>query len=182
LQQGEVRPVGEDRPHAVDVRLVAATHRDLPKEVAAGRFREDLFYRLDVIHIHVPPLRERREDIDPLIDHFLRKYAERFGVLEARIGARTRAELASREWRGNVRELEHAIERIVALTGDEPSVEGEAPASEEPLGLRERVEAFERGLIAEELQRASGNRSEAARRLKMGRVTLIDKIKKYGLS
>jgi DNA-binding NtrC family response regulator len=181
LQQGEVKPVGEDRTHQVDVRMIAATHRDLAKEVAAGRFREDLFYRLDVVHIHVPPLRERREDIEPLIDHFLRKYAERFGVLEARIGAKTRAELAGREWRGNVRELEHAVERIVALSGDDG---GDVPLERSgggDLGLREKVEAFERGLIESELERAGGNRSEAARRLKIGRVTLIDKIKKYGL-
>jgi two-component system response regulator HydG len=182
LQQGEVKPVGEDRAHLVDVRLLAATHRDLEKEVAAGRFREDLYYRLDVVHIQVPPLRERREDIDPLIDHFLKKHAERFGVLGAKLGAKTRAELASREWRGNVRELEHAVERIVALSGDEPEEEASAEAeTPEELGLRERVEAYERALIEAELKQAGGNRSEAARRLRIGRVTLIDKIKKYGL-
>jgi DNA-binding NtrC family response regulator len=187
LQQGEVKPVGADRVESVDVRMIAATHRDLKQEVAAGRFREDLFYRLDVVHIHVPALRERREDIEPLIDYFLRKYAERFGVLEATIGAKTRAELASREWRGNVRELEHAVERIVALFGEDSEdqtgdlVSTVSSENKGALGLRERVDAFERALIDEELKRNGGNRSSAARSLKVSRVTLIDKIKKYAL-
>ena len=185
LQEGEVRPVGEDRPRRVDVRIIAATHRDLQEEALAGRFREDLFYRLHVVVIHIPPLRERPEDIDPLLDHFLGKYSQRFGLPRCQLGPAVRARLHSLEYRGNVRELENTVERMVALSGggllDEDELQEQEPSLDDPLGLKERVEAFERGLIREELRRCGGNRSEAARQLKIGRVTLLDKIKKYAL-
>jgi two-component system, NtrC family, response regulator HydG len=190
LQTGEVKPVGEDRAARTDVRILAATHRDLQAEVAAGRFREDLFYRLHVVVIHLPPLRDRREDIDPLIDHFLHKHAERFGLPRGTLLPALRAELAGREYRGNVRELSNLIERAVALAPEDgridsldlPGGETTADASGEGLGLKERVDAFERGLILEELRRCSGNRSEAARRLRIGRVTLLDKLKRHGIT
>ena len=186
LQEGEVRPVGEDRARQVDVRLVAATHRDLQSEVDAGRFREDLFYRLHVVVIQIPPLRDRPEDIDPLVDHFLDKYARRFGLPACQLGPATRARLRSQEYRGNVRELENTIERMVALSGGGQLGDGDLPGAgadqDTPgLGLRQRVEAFERGLVLEQLKRCGGNRSETARQLKIGRVTLLDKIKKYGI-
>lgn len=181
LQEGEVRPVGEDRPVKVDVRIIVATHRDLAAEVSAGRFREDLYYRLNVVTLEVPPLRARREDIGPLIDHFLRKYGERFGLRDLVVSPRLRSDLESREWRGNVRELENTIERMMALSdGVALGEPGEAPL-DAPLGLKERVEAFERGLILEALRAANWNRSEAARKLGVGRVTLLDKLKKYGI-
>jgi len=189
LQTGEVKPVGEDRAVRVDVRILVATHRDLQAEVAAGRFREDLFYRLNVVVIHLPPLRERREDIDPLLDHFLHEYARRFGLSRCALGPGLRAELQGREYRGNVRELQHLVERAVALAPADGNIEslelesgGGAGVEEAPLGLKERVEAFERGLLREELRRCGGNRSEAARRLRIGRVTLLDKLKKYGIA
>ena len=121
LQDGEIRPVGGNRAIKVDVRIVAATNKDLAAEVAEGRFREDLFYRLAVIPIHLPPLRERPEDIPPLVEAFLRKHA-RSGAHRAR--RRTRSSGSSRSpWRGNVRELENAIERALALAdGDEIDV------------------------------------------------------------
>lgn len=182
LQEGEVRPVGEDRVHRVDVRIIAATHDDLAQAVERGRFREDLYYRLKVVTIEVPPLRERPEDISPLIDHFLEKYSERFGARPPPMPPALRAELESRPWRGNVRELENAIERLVALSDDHRLGDLESDPTAAPLGLKERVEAFERGLIAVALRAAGGNRSEAARRLGVGRVTLLDKLKKYGLA
>ena len=185
LQEGEVRPVGEDRPRPVDVRIIAATQRDLKKLVSAERFREDLFYRLNVVPVHLLPLAERPEDIDPLLDHFIRRHAQRFGIETPRLGAALRAQLSARPWPGNVRELENTLERLVALcsgpeldAADLDEALGEAP---NPLGLRERVEAFERELLRQELERVGGNRSEAARRLGIGRVTLLDKIKKYDL-
>jgi DNA-binding NtrC family response regulator len=188
LQEGEVRPVGQDRAQKVDVRIIAATHRDPQKEVEAGRFREDLFYRLHVVVIPIPPLRERAEDLDPLIDHFLLKHADRFGLPACRLSPAVRASLLAREYRGNVRELENTVERLVALSSggliEELDLGDELEASaapEETAGLRSRVEAFERRLIVEELSRCGQNRSEAARRLEIGRVTLLDKIKKYGI-
>ncbi|HSA24639.1 MAG TPA: sigma 54-interacting transcriptional regulator, partial [Myxococcota bacterium] len=187
LQEGRVRPVGEDQEEAVDVRVLAATHRSLQEEVRAGRFREDLFYRLHVVRIHLPPLSERPEDIPPLIDHFLRKHAERFGLGEVRLTPEVRDQLRRGVYPGNVRELEHRIERLVALSpgGDIQAADLQAAdatsGQEEALGLKERVEAFEKGLLAAELRRTGGNRSEAARRLRIGRVTLLDKLRKYGL-
>jgi DNA-binding NtrC family response regulator len=189
LQEGRIRPLGEDREEAVDVRLVAATQRNLQAEVQAGRFREDLFYRLDVVRIHIPPLSERLEDIPPLVEHFLRKHAERFGLGVIRLAPPVRERLVKGVYPGNVRELEHRIERLVALAPSERIGEQDLgllePGPGQPeaeLGLRERVEAFERGILSAELRRASGNRSEAARRLRIGRVTMLDKMKKYGLS
>jgi two-component system response regulator HydG len=185
LQEREVRPLGQDRPERIDVRVLAACNVDLRQAVDAGRFRADLYYRLNVVTIHVPPLRERRDDILPLAHTFLRRAAQRFGLGPLRMSPALEAELVARPWPGNVRELEHAIESWAALadgtiiTGeDEPEA---APAREENLGLREMVAAYERGLIEAALTAAQGNQSEAARQLGIGRVTLFDKMKRFGL-
>jgi two-component system response regulator HydG len=185
LQQGEVRTLGEDRARRVDVRIVAATNRDLEEDVRQGRIREDLYYRLAVVLIHVPPLRERPEDIEPLVAHFLDKHARRFNLPPCRLSAGVREALHRRPYRGNVRELENMVERLVALScggliDERAAWLSEAPEVQ-PVGLKERVEAFERGLLIEELQRCGGNRSEAARRLRVARVTLLDKLRKYNL-
>ena len=116
LQEGEIRAVGEERVRKVDVRVIAATHRDLEEEVRAGRFREDLFYRLNVVHLRVPPLRERPEDVPVLARHFLARFAERFGVPSLHAEDALLRRLAGQAWPGNVRELENAIERLVALS------------------------------------------------------------------
>jgi DNA-binding NtrC family response regulator len=195
VQEGEVRPVGEERARKVDVRVVAATHRDLEEEVRRGRFREDLFYRLNVVHLRIPPLRERPEDVPVLARHFLARFAERFGVAPLRASDALLSRLAAHRWPGNVRELENAIERLVALSPPDapdlallpgPGAGGEATGAsgdEEraPLPLKERVQAYERGLVVEALRAAHGNRTEAARRLGISRVTLHDKLKRYGL-
>jgi len=186
LQEGEVRPVGEERARTVDVRVLASTHRDLAQEVRAGRFREDLLYRLDVVHLAIPPLRERPEDVPVLVRHFLARFAERFGVAAVHAADAIAERLAGQAWPGNVRELEHVIERLVALSPAEgldlsllPGVgSGEERA---PLPLRDRVQAYERGLVVLALREARGNRSEAARRLGISRVTLHDKLRRYGL-
>jgi DNA-binding NtrC family response regulator len=186
LQEGEVRPVGEERARTVDVRVLASTHRDLAEEVRAGRFREDLFYRLDVVHLRIPPLRERPEDVPALVRHFLARFAERFGVPAVHAADAVVQRLAGQAWPGNVRELEHVVERLVALSPPEgldlSLLAGAATGPErEVLPLRERVQAYERGLVVEALREARGNRSEAARRLGVSRVTLHDKLRRYGL-
>ncbi|GHG77784.1 sigma-54 dependent transcriptional regulator [Comamonas sp. JC664] len=196
LQEGEVRPVGEDRPVKVNVRIIAATHRDLRRMATEGAFREDLYYRLNVVQLRVPPLRERPEDIPVLARLFLDRFIDRFhtGPLKMPDGFFER--LRALPWPGNVRELENTLESLVALSSGGvlnleqlpaagPVAETARPAApqEAPLGagLKERVEAYERGLVLDALRMASGNRSEAARRLGIGRATLHDKLRKYGL-
>ncbi|MEQ9502926.1 MAG: sigma-54 dependent transcriptional regulator [Deltaproteobacteria bacterium] len=183
LQAGEVRAVGDDQPRKVDVRIIAATHADLAARVKAGDFREDLFYRLDVVQIALPPLRERPADLEPLIEHFVKRYANRFGLKNARLGPHARARLMAGSYKGNVRELENEVERLVALASDDLIEDlGVDTGAETPLTLKARVDAYERGLILAELERTGWNRSEAARALGVGRVTLLDKLKRYGLS
>jgi two-component system, NtrC family, response regulator HydG len=194
LQEREVRPVGEDRAVPVDVRILAATNRDLAEAVRQGSFRQDLYYRLHVVALHLPPLRERREDVAPLAQHFAERFALRYGLDRVRLSPELLARLGARSWPGNVRELENTIERLLALS-DAPEIGAEAlgdeaagatelaPAASEPPspGLKDRVAVFERGLIAAELERCHGNQSEAARRLGVSRPTLIDKLRKLGL-
>jgi two-component system, NtrC family, response regulator HydG len=189
LQQGEVRAVGEDRARRVDVRIIAATHRDLKERVARGEFREDLYFRLNVVHLHIPPLRERPEDIDVLARHFLARFEERFGAGPLRVTEALFAQLRRHAWPGNVRELENALESMVAMSVDGqpelsalPAADPGAATSPPPLTLKQRVEAYERGVIVEALRAARGNRSEAARTLGVSRVTLHDKLHKYGLA
>jgi DNA-binding NtrC family response regulator len=200
LQEGEVRPVGEDRSVAVDVRVLAATHRDLLRLVAEGRFREDLYYRLKVVSLNVPPLRERRDDIAVLARHFLRVYATQFGVVIPRVPPDLFARLAEYDWPGNVRELENAIEAAVALSVDgeldlahlprrtnqeaptEVATLDAAQGTQSELTLKQRVEAYERGLIVAALDAARGNRQNAALRLGVSRATLHDKLHRYGLA
>jgi DNA-binding NtrC family response regulator len=204
LQEGEIQPVGAGRVERVDVRVVAATNRDLLARVREGQFREDLYYRLAVVELVVPPLRERREDIPALAREFARRYARRFGMDEVRLSPELLEQLVRRDWPGNVRQLENTVARLVALsTGEEipasvlppeetpasvPSPAGEAPAEPAPgptagpeLGLREQLEALERNLIAKTLAATGGNQAEAARRLGLSRTSLIDRLVKYGL-
>jgi two-component system response regulator HydG len=173
----------------IDVRIIAATHRDLPKLVGEGRFREDLYYRLHVVSLRVPPLRERPEDVPVLFRHFLERYAERFATGPLRVPAGLLERLIAYRWPGNVRELENAVESLVALSCDgeiDPALlpevgdGGGAPLAASA-GLKERVEAYERGLVATALRECGGNRSEAARRLSISRATLHEKLNKYGL-
>jgi two-component system response regulator AtoC len=194
LQEGEIQPLGASRVERVDARIVACTHRDLAVEAKSGRFREDLYYRLAVVELEVPPLRERREDIPPLADSFARRSAGRFGLEGVRLTPELLDLLRSRDWPGNVRELENTVTRLVALSDGGPiGVEalmrgpsGEA-AEKSPAGsvhgpsLREQLAAFERDLLERTLADCGGNQSEAARRLRVSRVTLIDKLKRHGL-
>jgi two-component system response regulator HydG len=204
LQEGEVRPVGEDQAVKVDVRIIAATHRDLRQMAAEGRFREDLFYRLNVVQLRVPPLRERPEDIPVLARHFLSEFSRRFGAGPFKLTPSFLERLNTYPWRGNVRELENAIESLVALSqGSEldlsllpeaaqPKARTEtAAAASEPvvatdpapaqIDLKARVDAYERGLIVAALEAAHGSRTNAARNLGINRATLHGKLRKYGL-
>jgi two-component system response regulator AtoC len=196
LQEGEIQPVGSGQVQRVDVRIVACTNRDLGTEAGSGRFRQDLYYRLAVVELAVPTLRERRGDIPALAEEFTRRYAEKFGVPDARLAPELVDRLVRSDWPGNVRQLENVVARLVALSPggvisseamDTPGAAGGAPGPDEAVSadggpsLREQVEAFERNLIARALAASGGNQSEAARKLSTSRVTLIDKIKKYGL-
>jgi two-component system response regulator HydG len=193
LQDKEVRPVGEDRAVPVDVRILAATHRDLEKLVAEGRFREDLYYRLRVVRLHIPPLRERPEDIPLLASHFVESAARRFGLPPPRMSPSLVARLCAHAFPGNVRELENAMESLVAMSAEgeldeavlplpaNPGAARGEPDDAEHGSLKRRVDAYERGLIAAALAQAGGNRSEAARALGLSRGTLHDKLAKHGL-
>jgi two-component system response regulator AtoC len=191
LQEGELQPVGAGRVERVDVRVVACTHRELAAEVKAGRFREDLYYRLAVVELVMPPLRERREDIPALAEAFARRCAERFGLEGVQLSPELLQQLQQRDWPGNVRELENAVTRLVALStggpiGGEPLTATAAGTQAQggphpPQSLREQVNAFERELLQRTLSESGGNQSEAARRLQLSRVTLIDKLKRHGL-
>ena len=188
LEERKFQRVGGNEPIEVDVRVVAATNRDLKKAVAEGSFREDLFYRLNVIPVTLPPLRERKEDIPILVDHFLDR-------LEAELKRRVQvspeamAALLAHDWPGNVRELRNVLERgAVVAQGDviKPSDLGLAPSAARPAsgnapGEPPTLEDVERRHIAEVLQHTGGNVSQAARLLAIDRVTLYNKIKKFGL-
>jgi len=192
LQTGEVDRLGEDRPVRVDVRIVAATHRALESMVRQGAFREDLYYRLAVVPLHVPPLRDRRQDIPLLVDRFLRSMESRVGRAGLRIPPQAFARFEHHAWPGNVRELENVVERMVVLSrGDELSLEtlpeglGErSGAASTSFRLPEtgvRLDEVERDLIAQALVRTGGNRTRAARLLGLSRNTLLYRMHKHGL-
>ena len=187
LQEGEIRPVGSERTRKVDVRVIGATHRDLAAMVQTGAFREDLFYRLNVVSIRVPPLRERSEDIPDLVQHFLKKYAEGKSVriTKAALGARTEV-----SWPGNVRQLENEVRRALVLGGDRIDVaelsfagrkSGAAPAQER-FDLRGRVDALERTLLTEALAETRGNQTRAAELLGLSRFGLTKMLKRLGVA
>jgi two-component system response regulator AtoC len=189
LQEGEIQPVGAGRVERVDVRVIAATHRDLARDSREGRFRQDLYYRLAVVELALPSLAERRDDIPALVECFRQRYARRFGLDAVSFTPAFLDALARRDFPGNIRELENAVARVLALsTGgliDVEALECLSPGQSSPSvmtsSLRERVAAFERGLLEEALRDARGNQSEAARRLGLTRVTLIDKLKRHGI-
>jgi DNA-binding NtrC family response regulator len=191
VQEREVTPLGSTRPIPVDVRLIAATNRDMDAEVRGGRFRADLYYRLNVVHITVPPLRSRPEDIVPLVEHFLRLYSARFRVAPKRIAPDAVERLTAYDWPGNVRELQNAIERAFALsTADVIAADALPPAVlgvvrrfpvERPDGSLPTLEEAEAKLVAAALAESAGNKNEAARRLGIDRQRLYRKLAKYGL-
>ncbi len=197
LQERRVRPVGSSEEVPVDVRLVAATNRDLAAEVAAGRFREDLYYRLNVVTIGLPALRDRLDDLPILVEHFVEKYGEQFGRPGLMVGPAAMRILASHTWPGNVRELENAIQRGVALSRGEvvapdalpPELVGQAGHSEvlpfsvgeDGLDLDGALERYERMLIESALEVTGGVKKEAAKLLRITFRSLRYRLQKIGL-
>jgi two-component system response regulator HydG len=194
LQEHEIQRVGGQETIAVDVRVLAASNRKLEEEVAQGTFRDDLYYRLNVVSLHVPPLRERREDIPLLVEYFMEKFANKNNRQISGITPRCMALLLNYPWPGNVRELENAIERgIILMRGDyldEESLpitvrrfamksEAQLAPATSPPGLLEEAEQI---VIKNILAETGGNKSEASRRLNITRKTLLSKMHKYGLT
>jgi DNA-binding NtrC family response regulator len=193
LQEGAVRRVGDDRERKISVRVVAATNRDLDKEVCEGRFREDLYWRLNVIHLHIPPLRERPFDIPLLVEHFLNKIAEASGRERLDVSPEALAILTAYAWPGNARELENVIERAVALADGSNLSQDDLPdrvlLGGRTSGLLARahekqmsLEDLEREYIINTLRLKEGNKSRAAEILGIDRRTLHRKIEEYRAS
>jgi two-component system, NtrC family, response regulator PilR len=190
LQERTVRPVGSASEIPIDVRVIAATNRDLDKQVAENTFREDLYYRLSVIPIRVPGLRERREDIPLLVNVFVRSLGKQLGHVPSGVDETAMSLLHSYHWPGNIRELHNVLERAAILARgrliraeDLPDLNVPSEAADTPVdgALKLRVDSFERSLIEEALRNSGGNQSEAARHLHVSRATLSYKMKAYGL-
>jgi DNA-binding NtrC family response regulator len=189
LQEREIEPLGADRPQKVDVRVIAATNRDLSRMVAEGAFQQDLYYRLSVIPIEIPPLRERREDIPLLVEHFLEKHSRRLGKPIDGIDPGALAVLVDYDWPGNVRELENAVERAVVLApgraiGPEsitvaPAVSRSPSAALPSSRLRANVEWAERESVRRALAHAGGVKKDAAERLGLSQRALSYYLSKY---
>jgi two-component system response regulator AtoC len=195
LQDGEIRRIGESKPIQIDVRIVAATVRDLSNEVNEGRFREDLFYRLNVLPIHIPPLRERKEDIPLLIQHFIGKYNKAMNKNVADIDRRALETLINYKWYGNVRELENTIERAIVLS-EKKNIELEnlpvevqnfkeefqaEPWPDEEYSIKKTSKTLEINLIKKALKKTKGNHTHAAKLLEISHRALLYKIKEYGI-
>lgn len=186
LQRRSIVRVGSNTPIPVDIRLICATNRNLPALVQRGEFREDLLYRINTIHLEIPPLRERPQDILPLAEKFIVRFAQKYDKGELHLTEEARGKLSRHPWKGNIRELEHAIEKAVII-GDGPTLPAEvfqlqqtgetadeaAPAS--------TLEEMERQMIRKALATCSGNLSAVAAQLDITRQTLYNKMKKYGL-
>lgn len=189
IQEREITKVGSSQVIKVDVRIIAATNKDLSEEIEEGTFREDLFYRLSVVPIKLPPLRERREDIPSLADHFLKKYSQKLRKEAQRISGGAMKALVSYDWPGNVRELENAIERAVVLTQGKVIQSSDlyyyglmADSSPGPdSDTKERLVDIEKEHILKMVRRCHGHRGEAARLLGIDRKTLRAKMRKYGI-
>ena len=190
IETGEYQRVGGERTRHVDVRVIAATNRDLRQAVQAGRFRDDLFYRLNVVPIHLPPLRERLEDLPALVTHFLTHFRQRTGAVPPVVTDEAQQLLQAYRWPGNVRELANFCERLTILYPGEaigqqvvrrlvPELDGLASADER--ALPDRVDDYERSLIVAALEAAAGNVADAARRLHTDRPNLYRRMRRLGI-
>lgn len=201
LQEEEVQPLGEPKPLPVDLRILAATARELEQEVAAERFRGDLFYRLNVVRIRVAPLRERPEDIPILADHLIRGLSRRIGKSVERVGSEVIDALKTYPWPGNVRELENTLERAIILapdgiitpgllpfgdraanTSSAPAAHGASAADLSALSIKQRTRSLESDLIRRALEATNGNRTQAARILEISPRALHYKLKEYDIA
>jgi len=185
IETGELARVGESRGRTVDVRILSATNADLATEVRSGRFREDLLFRLNTVRIHLPPLRERREDIPVLASHFLGRYAARYRKKLSGFDGAASSALLRHSWPGNVRELAHVVERAVLMASyDEIRAAdlGLAETEDRRTVLEElTIEEVERILMQKALQRHDGNVSQAARALGISRSAFYRRLQKYNL-
>jgi two-component system response regulator AtoC len=198
LQEQTIRRVGDENVISIDVRLISATLRDLEQDATSGRFREDLLYRLNVVSIHLPALRDRPEDISLLVEHFLQKHGKRLGIGAKKVSPEIMKLLLQYEWRGNARELENCIERALVLSrGSEIDINSlpDQIAQRTPrqtqrsvvdedsnLSIKQRTTALEMDLIKRALQNTGGNRTHAAKILEISHRALLYKLKEYGLS
>jgi DNA-binding NtrC family response regulator len=195
LQEREIERVGDSHPIKIDVRMIAATHSDLTKMVAEGSFREDLFYRLNVIPVKVPPLRDRRDDIPLLVQHFLQKLSGDVGRGPASMSQEALRRMMAYHWPGNVRQLENVVERAIAFSQGRPQVDLQdltpevrtPPATatsnevwfpEDGVDFEGYISGIELSLIKQSLERTQGNKRQAAKLLKLKRTTLIEKLKR----
>jgi two-component system response regulator AtoC len=194
LQEGEIRRLGEQHPVHIDVRIIAATAKDLSREIHRGTFREDLFYRLNVLPVHIPPLRERAEDIPLLVDHFIQKYNDSSNLCIKGISPPALKMLINYRWPGNVRELENVIERSMVMTDSAKIGEQDLPesirqnkpdsvedAAETECSIKKMEKMMEEKLIRRALERTRGNKSRAARILEISYPALLSKINDYGI-
>ncbi|MBN2060830.1 MAG: sigma 54-interacting transcriptional regulator [Deltaproteobacteria bacterium] len=190
LQEGMFYRIGGISPIAVDVRIISATNRDIVKEVAEGRFREDLFYRLNVVQLQMPPLRERKDDIPILAQYYLNLFKQETGLYDLKISVNAMKKMLEYDWPGNVRELRNAIERAVVMGNDREILPGDLPISgikkehsgmELGLTLKEAIEIFKKEFIKLNLENAGGNRSKAAKVMDIQRTYLSRLISQYDL-
>lgn len=197
LQEGEIRPVGDERIIPIDVRIIAATLRDLEQDALDGRFRDDLYYRLNVVTIRIPSLRERKEDVPVLADHFVKKHREKLGLQVHAINKDAMALLLDHDWPGNVRELENCIERAMILTDGETITVASLPNSvrknslptnpyfsipSDNLSIKVHAQNLEENLIRRALEKTGGNRTHAAKLLEISHRTLLYKLKDYKIA
>ena len=191
LQEEEIRRLGDTHSRSVDVRIVAATSRDLAFDIKDGSFRDDLFYRLNVVPIHLPPLRERKDDIPMLVDHFIDKYNDKFNRAIKGISKNTLARFLEYPWKGNVRELENVIERAIILSDSDIIEDVALPEQEQAIGnsisvdslsLDKAWQKLEFHLINKALNECAKNRTKAAKLLGISRRALIYKLKQYGIN
>ena len=191
IENREIVRVGSNDPRRVDVRLVSATNQKLDELVKAGKFREDLYFRLKVVRVVLPPLRERREDIPLLTEHYLRRLAAEHGKAVAGITPDALRLLGAYDWPGNVRELINTLETMIVLSPGAVLDVGDIPAEMRPAGHEERPEALRPGMSLEDAERllieqtlasTAGNRQQAASILGIGERTLYRKIKEFGLA
>jgi two-component system nitrogen regulation response regulator NtrX len=193
LQEGEVERIGSQKTIQVDVRVIAATNRKLEEEIEAGRFREDLYFRLSVLPIRVPPLRERPEDVEPLVEHFVREFSTANNFKPRAFDAGAMEALRQHRWRGNVRELKNAIERLLIMAeGDEIGAEDVAGVLRQPSGdaaslnaantLRDFKEAAERAFLVAKLRESDWNISATAQAIGTPRSNLYKKLDQYGIT
>ncbi|MBG0776127.1 MAG: sigma-54-dependent Fis family transcriptional regulator [Desulfovibrionaceae bacterium] len=191
IQEQEIKPVGGNKSSTIDVRFISATSRDLRQEITDGRFRRDLYFRLAVIPLYLPPLRERREDLPLFVDHFIRRLNQEYRKNIAHIDREVMNRLLDAPWRGNIRELENVLERAVLLSNGETITLGDICMGGPPqptefagagaVSLKEVVEGAEKRAILDILTETGGNRSAAAKKLGIARRTLYDKLAQYGL-